>query len=326
MSIEGGDEIRDRIAELEDQANKFHEESKYLEAIDTLEELLALKKEEYGTTGPEFTETCRQLCEICNILAVFYLKKDDVKSALDLLKKSEVLCENNELGKSMTYNNMACYYRRVGKLRTALKFLEQALSIEGRLNMSLIHPELESMNKVGTQADTHLNICAVLSQLNKHELALNHAMSAVILLQEDLLFKTMSKSSEDKQESSQQEESKANNKSTKDRTSVLAIAYHNMGVEQEFLRSYHAAILSYKKAVNFAEKHLGPDDGITENLRNVYENARSELDPSFKKKKSSPSKRQVMDHPNNDEMGDDNDEGEDVQPIGNMEGEEVEGE
>jgi hypothetical protein len=44
---------------------------------------------------------------------------------------------------------------------------------------------------------------------------------------------------------------------------VLAIAYHNMGVEQEFLRSYPAAILSYKKAVNFAEKHLGPEDGIT---------------------------------------------------------------
>ena len=50
-----------------------------------------------------------------------------------------------------------------------------------------------------------------------------------------------------------------------------------MGVEQEFLRSYPAAILSYKKAVNFAEKHLGPDDGITQNLRNVYENAKNEV-------------------------------------------------
>lgn len=130
----------------------------------------------------------------------------------------------------MTFNNMACYYRRVGKLRTALKFLEQALNIEGRLN------------KIDTQADTHLNICAVLSQLNKHELALNHAMSAVILLQEDLLIKTMSGGDEQEKE----EESKKN-KTNKDRKSVLAIAYHNMGVEQEFLRSYHAAILSYKK-------------------------------------------------------------------------------
>lgn len=67
---------------------------------------------------------------------------------------------------------------------------------------------------------------------------------------------------------------------------MLAIAYHNMGVEQEFLRSYPAAILSYKKAVNYAEKNLGPEDGITQNLRNVYENARTELDVAvFKKKK-----------------------------------------
>ena len=50
-----------------------------------------------------------------------------------------------------------------------------------------------------------------------------------------------------------------------------------MGVEQEFPRSYPAAILSYKKAVNFAEKNLGPDDGITQNLRSVYENAKNEV-------------------------------------------------
>lgn len=54
-----------------------------------------------------------------------------------------------------------------------------------------------------------------------------------------------------------------NKDSNKDKVAVLAIAYHNMGVEQEFLRSYPAAILSYKKAVNFAEKNLGADDGIT---------------------------------------------------------------
>ena len=71
---------------------------------------------------------------------------------------------------------------------------------------------------------------------------------------------------------------------TKDRTAVLAIAYHNMGVEQEFLRSYPAAILSYKKAVNFAEKNLGVDDGITQNLRNVYDNARTDLDLAMSKK------------------------------------------
>lgn len=145
-------------------------------------------------------------------------------------------------------------------MRTALNFLQKALTIEARLQ----RPE--------TQADTHLNICAVLSQLNKHELALNHAMSAVILLQEMTLRKRL-----DPQAYQDEDEEATGQESSKDRTAVLAIAYHNMGVEQEFLRSYPAAILSYKKAVNFAEKHLGVDDGITQNLRNVYENAKNEV-------------------------------------------------
>jgi hypothetical protein len=51
-----------------------------------------------GTNSKPFTKSCKQLCEICNILAVYYLKKEDINSALDLLKKSEELCENNELG------------------------------------------------------------------------------------------------------------------------------------------------------------------------------------------------------------------------------------
>lgn len=247
-----------------------------------LEEVLKIQKIHFGTNSKQFTKSCKQLCEICNILAVYYLKKEDINSALDLLKKSEELCENNELGQAMTFNNMACYYRRIGKMKTALNFLQRALTIENRLQ----RPEI--------QADTHLNICAVLSQLNKHELALNHAMSAVILLQEMMLKKKLDPQGyqEDDLEDVPLPPPKESDNNglpsmkdqNKDKIAVLAIAYHNMGVEQEFLKSFPAAILSYKKAVNFAEKNLGPEDGITQNLRNVYENARNELDMALMKK------------------------------------------
>lgn len=101
-------------------------------------------------------------------------------------------------------------------------------------------------------------------------------MSAVILLQEIMLRKRLeNRNGEDDEE--EYASSAVGDGNNKDRTAVLAIAYHNMGVEQEFLRSYPAAILSYKKAVNFAEKHLGIEDGITQNLRNVYENAKNEV-------------------------------------------------
>ena len=52
----------------------------------------------------------------------------------------------------------------------------------------------------------------------------------------------------------------------KHRTAVLATADNNMGVEQEFLNSYPAAILTYKNAANFAANNLGPEEGSPPNL------------------------------------------------------------
>lgn len=46
---------------------------------------------------------------------------------------------------------MACYYRRMTKLRIAHSYLEKALEIEVR------------MDNPKSLADTHLNMCAVLS-------------------------------------------------------------------------------------------------------------------------------------------------------------------
>lgn len=51
---------------------------------------------------------------------------------MKLLKKSLELAENNEQGLAMTYNNLACYYRKLGHLRTALRYLEKALDIESK--------------------------------------------------------------------------------------------------------------------------------------------------------------------------------------------------
>jgi len=119
-------------------------------------------------------------------------------------------------------------------------------------------------------------------------------MSAVILLQEMMLKKKLDPQGYQDDDLEDEPLPKPKEGDTngmpsmkdqnKDKVAVLAIAYHNMGVEQEFLKSFPAAILSYKKAVNFAEKNLGPEDGITQNLRNVYENARNELDMAMMKK------------------------------------------
>mmetsp|Transcript_6722 Transcript_6722/g.4850 ORF Transcript_6722/g.4850 Transcript_6722/m.4850 type:complete len:92 (+) Transcript_6722:276-551(+) len=91
------------------------------------------------------------------------MKENKYDESLELLKKSEVLAENNDQGLAMTYNNLACHYRKLKHLRSALIYLEKALDIESRIPNS------------HSKADTHLNTCAVLSQLNRHDIALYHA-------------------------------------------------------------------------------------------------------------------------------------------------------
>jgi hypothetical protein len=55
-----------------------------------------------------------------------------------------------------------------------LKYLTKTLRIESKI------PTADN------PGDTHLNMCAVLSQLGRHAQALEHAQSALILLQEEL--------------------------------------------------------------------------------------------------------------------------------------------
>jgi hypothetical protein len=53
-----------------------------------------------------------------------------------------------------------------------------------------------------------------------------------------------------------------------DRIAVLAIAYHNIGVEQEFLKRFDQSTLSYRKGVEVAERYLGAKHPICITLKN----------------------------------------------------------
>lgn len=178
---------------------------------------------------------------MCNLLAMTYLQQEEFNMVLELLKKAEILTERDAAGRAATYNNLACYYRRQGKLHPALQYLQKALKIEARL------PNVQN------PADTHINACAVLSQLGRHQTAMEHAQSALILLQEELLSPPGVVGAAPPQA---------------DRIAVLAIAYHNLGVEQEFLKRYEQSVLSYTKGVEVAERYLGNKHAICITLRN----------------------------------------------------------
>ena len=206
-----------------------------------MERGLVLRQHFFGADSPEVWKACKTVGEMCNLLAMTYLQQEDFNMVLELLKKAEILTEKDEAGRAATFNNLACYYRRQGKLHAALQYLQKALKIESGLT------------NVQNPADTHINACAVLSQLGRHQTALDHAQNAIILLQEELLSPPGVVGAAPPQA---------------DRIAVLAIAYHNIGVEQEFLKRYEQSVLSYKKGVEVAERYLGAKHAICVTLNN----------------------------------------------------------
>jgi tetratricopeptide (TPR) repeat protein len=93
--------------------------------------------------------------------------------------------------------------------------------------------------------------------MDKHDLALQHAMKALILIQDEIVNRM----------------SNANDPTPPERLVVLSIAYHNIGVEYEFLKKYQQALNAYKKSVINAETHLTSSNLMTVNMKSVYDKA-----------------------------------------------------
>ena len=123
----------------------------------------------------------QEIAIVCNVLSMAHLQREDFHLCRDLLKKAELFSEGNLRIKAITYNNLACLCRKTNKLRNALNYLEMALALEYQcLNDS--DEDVTQGLLVSNPCEIHLNICAILSQLGKHDLALHHAMKALILI------------------------------------------------------------------------------------------------------------------------------------------------
>jgi len=115
---------------LEEKAISLKNGKKYLEALKRYEEVIALKKENFGDRDEGTLRTSGEAAIVCNILSMSFLQKENYSVALELLKKAEAYTDEGDRYRAVTYNNFACIFRRTKKLRSALSFLEKALEIE----------------------------------------------------------------------------------------------------------------------------------------------------------------------------------------------------
>jgi len=181
-----------------------------------------------------------------NTLGMKHLKDGQTDISCRFFEKAEALTDPANLHmnpesrlvlRAVTYNNMGCFYKSMSKLHTALQYLKKAQKIEERSNGRCQNP-----------AGTHLNLCALLSQMGKHTEALQHAQRAWQLLKES----PPPPAGEGPPGSSSQ--------------SLACVAHFNMGAELEHLKRPGEAIKAYQSALDSCNAELGEEHPLSRQI------------------------------------------------------------
>lgn len=184
-----------------------------------------------------------------NRVAMDYLLLKNHRETFILLKKAENILNNEDseyMPKrlklfSITFNNLGCYYKKNKKPLVALSYLQKALELEIEIN-----------SDVSAIASSHLNICAILSNLNKHEEALIHSKKASELL----------------------EQARNENPTNTRILSNLVISYYNSAVELEFLGKFQECFNHYSSAFE-ACKEIGGSHPLMYSIEKTMQNIRN---------------------------------------------------
>jgi len=132
-----------------------------------------------------------------NTMAIEAMALGDVKVAVDYISKAEQLLEmaatNGEtIDRNLiivTLYNCACFYHKGGSIDDCASYLEACIfHLNYRPQSANGKPPSEAdkfadLKKLRHQFKIHLQLCAILSQLNKHENALYHAQLGLKLAQ-----------------------------------------------------------------------------------------------------------------------------------------------
>ncbi|OMJ70011.1 hypothetical protein SteCoe_32120 [Stentor coeruleus] len=197
----------------EDFSLEDHENLKYL--VKTLNNL-ALQSHFSNKKSYSFLRKANKLS------IILWKKTKKVVGGQELLKASAKL-------RSLTLNNLACYFKGCDKLLAALEYLEKAVKIEEKGSAE----DYEI-------ATTLLNLTVIKSKLGNHEEAFNKSLEAVRILE---------KADEEKE-----------------MPEALATSYYNHAVELEYLQRINEAKLFYEKAYNLSKRKFGESNESTQNF------------------------------------------------------------
>ncbi|ETN24731.1 hypothetical protein PPTG_00946 [Phytophthora nicotianae INRA-310] len=233
-----------------------------LEALGCLEQSLWLKRRMFGVDSSAVYKALNEVMLSYNSVAMQYLAQGQFDQCLAMLRKAEAIVAPGNFKRCqalqiLTFNNIGCCYRKLGKLKSALKYLKEAAQIGS------------GSAHVKNLSITHLNLCAIQSQLGRHDLALEHAQAAIFHTQEELVSLEDGARDED-----DRDQDALDPKTREEKIISLAVAYHNLAVELEFNGRGEASLQWYKKALQLVWKYKETNEALCESFKKIFLDAK----------------------------------------------------
>ncbi|EEQ99681.1 hypothetical protein Pmar_PMAR010944 [Perkinsus marinus ATCC 50983] len=247
-------------------------QEKHAEAVAVLEAVL---NEEHLTVQRMrpclLASLFERLCIGYNTVALHLLQAGETDEALGVFNKAEAVTAlaNHHITRgarlilrAVTYNNLGCFYKTLGKLHTALGYLKKALLIEAREQLSATPAVAEAF--AFNPSTTHTNMCALLSEMGDHQQAVVHAKAALMLLKQQRAVYLSKQPLEGMTDLSEGEASAAMPAGPKP---LICTAFFNLGCEYEHLRKEGDAMEAYMRAYEFALDELGLDHSLVHQIQ-----------------------------------------------------------
>jgi len=217
---------------LDVSAESLLKQGKLEKALDYMQMATRFRRRLYGDRSEDTLEYCRKMMKTALQATAQRLESSQAASAIPLLEAVQQAVSGIPVDLLASevcglHNSLALSYRRQGDVRTAKHHIAKALQVAETCPAAQMD-----------RAAAHLNMCVLQSTLGKHKEALGAGLKAVQYAQEDLVEVSL--------------ESKADRG---EKVSVLAVAYHNVGVEQEHLKRRKEAVEWYSRAVKLLEGH-----------------------------------------------------------------------
>lgn len=217
---------------LDVSAESLLKQGKVEKALDYMQMATRFRRRLYGDRSEDTLEYCRKMMKTALQATAQRLESKQAASAIPLLEAVQQAVSGIPVDLLASevcglHNSLALSYRRQGDVRTAKHHITKALQVAETCPAAQMD-----------RAAAHLNMCVLQSTLGQHKEALGAGLKAVQYAQEDLV-----------------EVSLGDKASRGEKVSVLAVAYHNVGVEQEHLKRRKEAVEWYSRAVKLLESH-----------------------------------------------------------------------